>query len=40
MDYNQQKYIGEYNDDIYNLIINNNIKAKEIKKIFEEWKKD
>ncbi len=26
------KYIGEYNDDLYNLILNNNIKAKEIKK--------
>ena len=26
------KYIGEYNDDLYNLIVNNNIKAKEIKK--------
>lgn len=26
------KYIGEYNDDLYNLIVNNNIKAKDIKK--------
>jgi prophage maintenance system killer protein len=26
------KYVGEYSDDLYNLIINNNIKAKEIKK--------
>ena len=26
------KYIGEYNEELYNLIINNNIKAKEIKK--------
>lgn len=26
------KYIGEYNDDLYNLIIMNNIKAKDIKK--------
>lgn len=26
------KYIGEYNDNLYNLILNNNIKAKEIKK--------
>lgn len=30
------KYIGEYNDDLYNLILNNNIKAKEIKKIIRE----
>ena len=26
------KYIGEYNEELYNLIINNNIKAKDIKK--------
>ncbi len=26
------KYIGEYNDELYNLIVNNNIKAKDIKK--------
>ena len=26
------KYIGEYSDDLYNLILKNNIKAKEIKK--------
>ena len=26
------KYIGEYSDDLYNLIVSNNIKAKEIKK--------
>lgn len=26
------RYIGEYNDELYNLILNNNIKAKEIKK--------
>ena len=26
------KYIGEYSDDLYNLILNNNIKSKEIKK--------
>lgn len=26
------KYVGEYSDDLYNLILNNNIKAKELKK--------
>ncbi len=26
------KYIGEYSDDLYNLILNNSIKAKELKK--------
>lgn len=26
------KYVGEYSDDLYNLILNNNIKAKQIKK--------
>ena len=26
------KYIGEYSDELYNLILNNNLKAKEIKK--------
>ena len=26
------KYVGEFSDDLYNLILNNNIKAKEIKK--------
>lgn len=26
------KYIGEYSDDLYNLILNNNIKVKELKK--------
>lgn len=26
------KYVGEYSDELYNLILNNNIKAKEIKK--------
>ena len=26
------KYIGEYSDDLYNLILNNNIKSKELKK--------
>lgn len=26
------KYVGEYSDELYNLILNNSIKAKEIKK--------
>ena len=26
------KYVGEYSDDLYNLILNNNIKAKQLKK--------
>lgn len=26
------KYVGEFSDDLYNLILNNNIKAKELKK--------
>ncbi len=26
------KYVGEYSDDLYNLILNNNIKAKKLKK--------
>lgn len=30
------KYVGEYSDDLYNLILNNNIKAKEIKKQIRE----
>lgn len=29
------KYIGEYNDNLYNLILNNNLKAKDIKKQLE-----
>lgn len=33
------KYIGEYNDDLYNLIVNNNIKAKEIKKTIRNIEK-
>lgn len=30
------KYIGEYSDELYNLILNNNIKAKTIKKQIKE----
>lgn len=30
------KYVGEYSDELYNLILNNNIKAKEIKKQIKE----
>lgn len=30
------KYIGEYSDELYNLILNNNIKAKELKKQIRE----
>lgn len=30
------KYIGEYTEDLYNLIINNNIKAKKLKKQIKE----
>ena len=33
------KYIGEYSDNLYNLILNNNIKAKEIKKIIRNIEK-
>lgn len=33
------KYIGEYNDDLYNLIVSNNIKAKEIKKTIRSIEK-
>lgn len=33
------KYVGEYSDDLYNLILNNNIKAKEIKKNIKRIKK-
>lgn len=33
------KYVGEYSDDLYNLILNNNIKAKEIKKNIKDIKK-
>ena len=34
------KYIGEYNDELYNLILSNNIKAKEIKKEIRRIKKE
>lgn len=30
------KYVGEYSDDLYNLILNNSIKAKELKKQIRE----
>lgn len=33
------KYIGEYNDDLYNLILNNNIKSKDIKKTIRSIEK-
>lgn len=33
------KYVGEYSDDLYNLILNNNIKAKQIKKNIKDIKK-
>ena len=33
------KYVGEYTDDIYNLILNNNIEAKKIKKEIRELEK-
>ena len=29
---NISKYVGEYSDDLYNLILNNNLKSKELKK--------
>lgn len=29
---NVSKYVGEYSDDLYNLILNNNLKSKELKK--------
>lgn len=34
------KYIGEYSEDLYNLILNNNIKAKEIKKEIRRIEKE
>lgn len=34
------RYIGEYNDDLYNLILNNNIRAKEIKKEIRRIEKE
>lgn len=30
------KYVGEYSDELYNLVLNNSIKAKEIKKQIKE----
>ena len=30
------KYVGEYTDELYNLVLNNSIKAKEIKKQIRE----
>ncbi len=34
------KYIGEYTDELYNLILNNNIKAKEVKKDIRKIEKE
>ncbi|MBR1936891.1 MAG: Fic family protein [Bacilli bacterium] len=34
------KYIGEYSEDLYNLILNNNIKAKELKKDIRRIEKE
>lgn len=34
------KYIGEYTDELYNLILNNNIKAKDIKKDIRKIEKE
>ncbi len=33
------KYVGEYSDELYNLIVNNNIKAKQLKKQIRETTK-
>ncbi len=33
------KYIGEYSDELYNLVLNNSIKAKELKRKIREIKK-
>lgn len=33
------KYVGEYSDDLYNLVLNNSIKAKQIKKQIKEIEK-
>ena len=33
------KYVGEYSEDLYNLILNNNIKVKELKKEIKEINK-
>lgn len=34
------KYVGEYSDELYNLILNNNIKAKSIKKDIRKLEKE
>lgn len=34
------KYVGEYSDELYNLVLNNNIKAKKIKKQIREITKE
>lgn len=34
------EYIGEYTDDLHNLILNNNLKAKEIKKTIRKIQKE
>ena len=34
------KYAGEYSDDLYNLILNNNLKSKELKKEIKKINKD
>ena len=34
------KYVGEYTDDLYNLILNNNIKAKTLKKSIRKIEKE
>ena len=34
------KYIGEYSDTLYNLILNNNLRSKELKKEIKQMEKD
>ncbi len=36
----KSKYIGEYSDELYNLILNNNVKAKELKKEIKKIEKE
>ncbi|MCQ2086906.1 MAG: Fic family protein [Bacilli bacterium] len=36
----QTKYVGEYSDELYNLILSNNIKVKELKKRLKELEKE
>ena len=36
----QTKYVGEYSDELYNLVLNNNIKVKELKKRLKELEKE